>query len=99
VAFDAVHLGFRDEVSGVGDVSRLRAARLARRLARVSVLGFSRKAVLTRRQGGVAGVEFEWFAAGLEQTPKRVDDRLGLLQGGGATGSFEKGVGHIHGLL
>ena len=39
MAFDAVHLGFRDEVAGVGEVSRLRAARLARRLAPVSVLG------------------------------------------------------------
>jgi hypothetical protein len=91
MALDAVHRGLRNQVSGVGDVALLRAALFARRLAR--------EPVLARRQRGIAGIERQLFAAVLEQAPERVDDLLGLIQGSGAFGGFDKGGGQIHGAI
>ena len=99
MALDAVHLGFRNPVSGVGDMAILGAPPFARGLAREPVFGFCREPVLTGRQRGITGIERQLFAAVLEQTPERVDDLLGLVQGRGALRGFEKGVGQIHGAI
>ena len=99
IPFDAVHRSLRNQVSGVGDMALLSATFFARGLPREAVLGFSREPVLARRQGRIAGVERQLFAAVLEQAPERGDDLLGLVQGGGALGGLDKGVGRIHGAI